>query len=304
MRTSGRYRTPTGVKDEFRAYPRRALIITTVLAESRAVQAHLVDIEELVSEKGAYYEYGRFPDPDGDWRVVHAITAQGNSDAGLTASKAHQDFGAFDAVMFVGVAGSLKEDIPVGSVVVGDYVYNAHSAKVEDKETLSRPHGHAAAPELLSATRALIYSRKWTDLIRPPTDMTELPSKNDYPCGYPPEGTIKAIASGEEVIAGGKSRRYVWLRKTFNDAGAVEMEGWGVMNVAHIETTPAIIVRGISDMCVGKDHVKDKLHQPIASVHAAAFAFSVLSFRSRALPVAPDNAMTEPVEIGVRNRNG
>jgi nucleoside phosphorylase len=289
-----RYRTPAQVKEEFGASLRRALIVTTVPAESRAVQAHLVDIEELVSEKGAYYEYGRFSDPDGDWKVVHAITAQGNSDAGLVASKAHQDFGAFDAVMFVGVAGSLKDDIPIGSVVVGDYVYNSHSAKVEDKRSLSRPHGHAAAPELLAAARALVYSRKWTDLIRPPADMAELPPKNEYPCSYPPEGTIKAIASGEEVVAGGKSRRYVWLRKTFNDAGAVEMEGWGVMNAAHIETTPAIIIRGISDMCAGKDHAKDKLHQPIASVHAAAFAFSVLSFRSRALPATLGEVITEP----------
>ncbi len=53
------------------------------------------------------------------------------------------------------------------------------------------------------------------------------------------------------------------------------------MNAAHYENTPAIIVRGISDMCAGKDHAKDKLHQPIAAAHAAAFAFSILSFRSK-----------------------
>lgn len=151
-----RHRTPAEVRDEFRAHPRRALIITAVPAESRAIQAHLVNAEVITGNKGAFYEYGRFPDPDGDWRVVHALTAQGNSDAALVASKAHEEFGAFHALMFVGVGGSLKDDIPIGSVVAGDYVYNGHSAKVEDEETLPRPHGHAAAPEFLAASRDLM----------------------------------------------------------------------------------------------------------------------------------------------------
>jgi nucleoside phosphorylase len=68
--------------------------------------------------------------------------------------------------MFVGVAGGLKEDIPIGSVVIGDYVYNGHSAKVEDAETLGRPHGLPPARELLTAAQGLIYSDEWRDLIR------------------------------------------------------------------------------------------------------------------------------------------
>lgn len=132
------FRSPSEVTIEFRAYPRRALILTTVLHESRAVKSHLTSPEMLVGEKGALYEYGRFSDPAGDWLIVHAITPQGNSDAGLVASKAFQEFGSFHVLMFVGVAGSLKADIPIGSVIVGDYVYNGHSAKVEDTETLAR----------------------------------------------------------------------------------------------------------------------------------------------------------------------
>jgi len=274
------YRTPVDVKDEFRAQPRRALIITTVVHESRAVKAHLSNPEMLIGEKGGLYEYGRFSDPAGDWLVVHALTLQGNTDAALVASKAHQEFGSFHAGMFVGVAGSLKEDIPIGSVVISDYVYNGHSAKVEDAETLGRPHGLVPAREFLTAAQGLIYSEEWRDLIRAPAGM-ELPTKADYPCDFPPLAVIKGIVSGEEVVAGGKSTRYTWLRSHFNDCGAVEMEGWGVMNAAHHENTPAIIVRGISDMCAGKDHEKDKLHQPIAAAHAAAFAFSILSFRSK-----------------------
>lgn len=274
------YRTPADVKEEFCAHPRRALIITTVDYESRAVKAHVIDYEILSGNKGGFYEYGRFSDPAGDWLIVHAITAQGNTDASLVASKAHQEFGSFDAQIFVGVAGSLKEDIPIGSVVIGDYVYNGHSAKVEDTKTLSRPHSLVPALTLLDAARFLIYLGEWVDLIRAPHRM-ELPKVVDYPCAYPPLAVIKGIVSGEEVVAGGKSERYAWLRSQFNDCGAVEMEGWGAMNAARHENTPAIIVRGISDMCAGKDQTKDNLHQPIAAAHAAAFAFSILSFLSK-----------------------
>ncbi len=273
------FRTPKDVREEFGIHPRRALIITTVRYESLAVQAHLTNPETLSGEKGSIYEYSRFSDPAGDWLVIHVLTPPGNIDAGLITSRAFQEFGGFQVSMFVGVAGSLKEDIPIGSVVVGDYVYNGHSAKVEDTEMLPRPHGLDPAPELLNAAKFLIYRGEWIDLIRAPVSMS-LPNKADYPCQFPPSAFIKGIVSGEEVVAGDKSPRYAFLRYHFNDAGAVDMEGWGVMNAARYENAPAIIVRGVSDMCAGKDHVNDEQHQPIAAAHAAAFAFSLLSFLS------------------------
>lgn len=274
------YRTPADVKKEFRAHPKRVLILTTVRHESLAVKAHLTNPELLIREKGGLYEYGRFSDPAGEWLVVHAITPQGNSAAGLVASEAHQEFGDFHALMFVGVAGSLKEDIPIGSVVVGDFVYNGHSAKVEDTQTLARPHCLDPSLDLLTAAQVLHYTEEWTDFIRDPYGTT-LPKVAEYPCKFPPSSFIKGILSGEEVVAGDKSPRFIFLRSHFNDCGAVEMEGWGVMNAARRHNTPVIIVRGISDMCAGKDHAKDELHQPIAAAHAAAFAFSILSVRSK-----------------------
>ena len=283
------FRTTADVKEEFRAHPRRALIITTVDHESRAVKAHFID-SEILSGKNAVFEYGRFSDPAGDWLVVHAITAQGNTDACVVTLKAHQEFGSFHVLIFVGVAGSLKESIPIGSVVIGDYIYNGHSAKVEDTKTLNRPHSLVPALMLLNAARFLIYLGGWTDLIRAP-HLMNLPTPGNYPCAFPPFAAIKGIVSGEEVVAGGKSKRYVLLRSQFDDCGAVEMEGWGVMTAARHEETPAIIVRGISDMCAGKDHAKDSLHQPIAAAHAAAFAFSILSFLSK-MPASERSAVS------------
>ena len=281
------YRTTEQARAEFGAKVRRALIITTVVHESRAVQAHLVDVERIAGFNGDIYEMGRFPDPAGDWHVIHAITAAGNSNASVVATKAHAEFGKFNVQMFVGVAGSLKEDIPIGSVVVGEYVYNSHSGKVDDKGYYSRPHSREAAPELLKAAQMLVLDGDWVDFIKDPK-RTKLPAADAYPCPFPPEAFIKGIASGEQVVAGGNTPFYQTIRQYLNDAGAVEMEGWGAMSAAHQEKTSAIVVRGISDMCDGKDHISDAQHQPIASAHAAAFAFATLSIRSRASPLGPD----------------
>jgi len=48
------YRTTPNVKEEFRAHPRRALIMTTVDHESRAVKAHITDSEILSGKNGFY----------------------------------------------------------------------------------------------------------------------------------------------------------------------------------------------------------------------------------------------------------
>lgn len=275
------YRTPADVKEEFSAHPRRALIVTTLDCESQAVSAHLTNPELMIGKSSVLYEYGLFSEPAGEWLVVHAITPAGNSDAGLVVTEAHHDFGRFLAVIFVGVAGSLKEDIPIGSIVIGDGICNSHAAKVEDERTLARPETLPAALELLTVARALIHRRQWTDLIRPPADMS-LPDRSVYPCNFPPLAVIKGIVSGEEVVAGAQSARFSWLHAHFNNCGAVEMEGWGFMNAARRQNSPAIVVRGISDMCAGKNPCNDVLHQPIAAMHAAAFAFSILSFLSKA----------------------
>jgi len=284
------YRTAEDVRAEFGAKPRRALVITTVKHESRAVRSHLVDLETISGSNNALYDLGRFSDPAGDWVIVQAFCQAGNNDATAVTMKAIAEFGEFDVVMFVGVAGSLKEDMPIGSVVAGNFVYNSHSGKEDDTGFQSRPHGYPAANELTQAANALILNDAWIDFIKAP-QLTTLPPVDKYPCPYPPEAVLKAIASGEEVVAGGKGPHYALIRQRLNDAAAVEMEGYGVMTAAHQENTSAIIVRGISDMCAGKDHGRDKLHQPIAAAHAAAFAFGILSIRSMASPLNSSGPM-------------
>jgi len=277
------YRTVDQVKPEFVKAPRKALILTTVSHESRAVNAHLSEREKIAGHNGAIYYKGRYAEPAGDWQVIHVICQPGNSDASSVATKAHYEFGKFDVQMFVGVAGSLKDDILPGSVVAGNFVYNAHSGKTTDDGYYARPHDYPAAPELVNAAQVLILEGDWVTYVRDPLP-TKLPSVELYPCPYPPDAFLKGIASGEQVVAGGNTPIYKLIREHLNDAGAVEMEGYGAMSAAFQCKTSAIIVRGISDMCAGKNEKADATLQPIASAHAAAFAFAILSVLSKASP--------------------
>lgn len=262
----------------------RALILTIIPAEARAVYAHLEDRETAVGPKGMLYEVGRFADPAGDWAVVVANPSPGNVEAGTTAQKAHSDFGGkFQAQLVVGVAGSLKSDIEIGSVVVAELAYNAHSGKEADAGFQSRPHSGDASPVLLAAGKKAVIDGDWVDLIRSPLRFT-LPAPAQYPppCAYPPEGYVKPVASTEVVLNTANGVLYKRIREGLNDAAAVEMEGWGAMKAAQLENTPAIVVRGISDRCNGKDPIEDAAFQPIAAAHAAAMAMKILSIRSMA----------------------
>lgn len=284
------------VRPEFKARERKALLLTTVPVEGHALTVHLNSVEKVTAGNGLLYQVGVFSDPAGDWHVVHVITQPGNTDVASAATRAHADFGSFDVQMFVGIAGSLKSDVPIGSVVVGLQVHNIHAAKVDNEGSYNRAGAYPAAPHFLYAAQMLIQDADWFNFIRSPKNVT-LPSEEAYPKPYPPNAFIKDIASGEQVVAGGKSSIYLNIRKDFNNAAAVEMEGYGAMAAAHREGTAAIIIRGISDMCDGKSEATDAERQPVAAAHAAAFAFALLSLRSQASPGSGKSKVPGLVEV-------
>jgi hypothetical protein len=82
----------------------------------------------------------------------------------------------------------------------------------------------------------------------------------------------------------------------YSDACIVEMEGYGAVYAASQELKPAIVVRSVSDMTQKKDPTNDKIFQPIAACHAAAFAFELLTQWGRFYPQTSVPIVTpEPV---------
>ena len=69
------------------------------------------------------------------------------------------------------------------------------------------------------------------------------------------------------------SREARWIRQTYNDAIAIEMEAAGVAQAGHLGGAPVAVVRGISDRADGtKTTGNDHAWQPVAAANAAAFA--------------------------------
>ncbi|WP_413114573.1 hypothetical protein ACK1X7_02310 [Streptomyces sp. CY1] len=240
------------------------VVLTALDVEYEAVRAHLVDPRPRLHPSGTLFEVGRL---DGTpWRVALAELGDGNQGAAVLTERAIAMFRP-RAVAFVGVAGALKGDIELGDVVVATHVYAYHGGKDEDGEFHSRPRVWPVRQELDQLARFARRSGAWTGL---------LPERS--PGASRPAVHLKPVAAGEVVLNSANSPLRRQLRRNYQDAAAIEMEGAGVAQAAHLNAAlPALIVRGISDRADGEKYDADaEGWQSRAARHAAAFAFSVL----------------------------
>jgi nucleoside phosphorylase len=191
-------------------------------------------------------------------------TRKGNIAAASTAERAINYFKP-DVILFVGIAGGIK-DVELGDVVASGKIYNYHSGK--SGETF-KPRPEVRMSDFGLEDRAIAEADKddWLDRILI-TSTTE----------GSPTAQVAPIAAGEIVVADQRSDVYQFLREYYGDAVAVEMEGFGVLEAARTnKKVAAIVVRGISDLIDQKEESDAQGWQAIASAHASAFAFEILS---------------------------
>ena len=100
--------------------------------------------------------------------------------------------------------------------------------------------------------------------------------ENFYPDDAP-RAFVGTIASGEALLASRRSPLFQYLRDNFNQAIAVEMEGYGFLQACYDKKVPGLVVRGISDLLSGKKKTDAGGSQEVASRNATAFALQVLS---------------------------
>lgn len=268
---------------------RSALIVTALDLELQAVIAHIELLASVKGRDGAIYECGVFRDVGQDWLIIVAETGAGTLQAQNTVTNAHIDFEP-ELQIFIGVGGSRKEDVPVGSVVAADHVYMPYGGKYGENGFSARPREFPADPQLLEVARKVRRDKVWVGRIRAPAD-GNLPPTDEYPVDFPPLGHIAPAISTESVLANKDSDLEKLIAEHYGDACVVEMEGYGAMNAAIRERKPAIVVRGISDMTEKKDPASDKIRQPIAACHAAAFAFELLAKWEQFYPMNPPPAV-------------
>lgn len=243
--------------------PLRAVIITALPIECQEMRAHLSHPHPESHPEGSVYWSGFFPCDSCRWDVKVAEIGSGNTETALETERAISYFKPHVA-LFVGVAGGLK-DVHIGDVVIAEEIYSYESGKASNT-FLPRPKMKTPTRRMLQWARITIASRDWVQRIK----------------GRPLKGNLKAlvgpVAAGEKVLSSMRSQIYTFLRKQYSDAVAVEMEGYGFLQAIHAnQSIHALVIRGISDLIEGKYEADAANSQELASRHASAFAFEMLS---------------------------
>ncbi|MFD8308926.1 Hsp70 family protein [Streptomyces sp. NPDC059690] len=226
------------------------VILTALPVEYAAVKAELLCVRTFKHESGTRFEEGFLK--GSPWRIIIAEVGPGNGNAAVITERANHLFRP-RAVLFCGIAGSLKEDVVPGHVVISTRVHAYQGGRQEEDGFLARPESWEANNELLQAAKRALASTSLT-------------------CHF------KAVAAGDVVHDAAYSRLLAWLRERYNDAVAIEMEGAGVAQAAHLAGgLPALVIRGISDRADGSKGSSDAQGlQRIAARHAAQATMSVL----------------------------
>ncbi|MET9781529.1 5'-methylthioadenosine/S-adenosylhomocysteine nucleosidase [Nocardiopsis alba] len=234
------------------------VVLTALNLEYQAVRERLLSPEPYTHPRGTRFEIGSLP--DGRGRVVLGLTGKGNQSSAILTERAVQEFSP-SALLFVGVAGALW-DTPLGDVVIGSHIYAYHGGTSEDDGLKARPRAWEA-PHHISQTAAHVARLgTWERLV---------PVQPNHPQVH-----FGPIAAGEVVQNSRVSAEAEWIRRTFNDALAVEMEGAGIAQAGPLSGTPVAVVRGISDHADGEKATEsDRNQQPLAAANAAAFALEL-----------------------------
>lgn len=187
------------------------------------------------------------------WDVAVHATGQTNSAAGAATAAILRSFRPALAI-FVGIAGGFGEKgLDHLDVVAVASVHLYRSGAAHDLPR-SRPRSRNSDQQILDRIALLAQAEPLADI-------------NVH---------IGDVVSGDELLRSLKSETYKLIRKRYDQALAIEMEGHGFLEAAGRERVPAVVLRGISDLLTDKSLTTDSAHQPAATTNAMQLAMALL----------------------------
>jgi adenosylhomocysteine nucleosidase len=231
------------------------VMLTALDVEYEAVRRKVTNPRLRKHHRGTRFEVGCVG--DSAHRVALGLVGKGNHAAAVLAERAIEEFSP-TAVVFVGVAGALKDHVSLGDVVVATHVYAYHGGTSEDDGLKARPRVWEADHGASQIAHHVKRAERW---------------RSNAPYGTTSEVHFGAIAAGEVVHYSRISREARWIQQHYNDAYAIEMEAAGVAQAGHLSGAPVAVVRGISDRADNEKSTCDADNwQERAADNAASFA--------------------------------
>jgi len=241
---------------------RRVVILTALDLEYSAVREQLDGFTAYQHPAGTLFEIaGR---PCCPKSIAIGVTGIGIPGAAVLTERAINVFQP-EALLFVGIAGALVDELALGDVVVATKMYAFHGGKSQRGGFRARPHAWDAPHRLEQLARHVARTGAWN------TGADSI--------GTPPTVHFKPMAAGDVILNSRTTTLARQIRRHYDDAAAIEMEGAGVAQAGHLnQALPVLIIRGIADRTDGEKYAADcTVHQRAAAVHAARFAVSIAS---------------------------
>jgi nucleoside phosphorylase len=260
----------------------RIVVLTALPLEAAAVRAHLPQPTRHDLPAGTIVEEAALPGTG--YNICLVCTGPGNGQAAVVAERVINWAGPA-AVLFVGIAGALKEDVALGDVVAATRVTGFQGGKDTADGFKTRPDTWASAHRLIQVAQYVEAHALWLKFL--PDEGRPVPNVH-----------FKPIVSGDVVKDTDDSPLAVLLNTTYNDAVAIEMEAAGAAQAAQHPAVDLLVIRGISDRSDGtKASSDDGAWQTRAARHAAAFALGVIAALPAPHPVggsAPSQGTATP----------
>ncbi|GAQ52353.1 5'-methylthioadenosine/S-adenosylhomocysteine nucleosidase [Streptomyces acidiscabies] len=224
-------------------------IITGLPLEYEAVRSLLTGLGERMVGIALSVEVGELP--DSAWQVALADVSSTHTPAAILIEDVVRQLRP-DALLFIGIAGGLKDTLEVGDLVVATKIYAFQGGKQTPEGFYARPQSWHSSYRMTQTARSALR---------------DLPGVH-----------FGAMVASDVVLNDERASLLDQLKRSYNDALAVEMEGAGVAHVAHLTTgLEMLTVRGISDVADRSKIPGDpRRAQSLAAARAASAAAAIL----------------------------